>query len=284
YPGWALPVRASAHAEQAEVEPNNDRASSPVVPVPVGISARFAAKNDRDCFRFPVKKGTKYEAIVQATELSLLTEVDLQIQGSDGANIARSDPAKAIARVEWTAAADAELLAIATPLNYQYGPNEVYRLVIRPLTPSVEVTLGNDRMRIAPNGESFIPISDLQRRNGWNRPVELRLIGVPGVTGTLTISANQNATKAAPLMLLCKASAEAKPGFVPGRVEVFAEEKFLTFARTETLRSVFAAPLNAPPEWSVPVAIMVDSAVPKKLTPPAPAAPAKTEPKPGAKK
>src|SRR5205814_4110136 len=72
-PGWAVPVRVSPFPETVEREPNNEPGKANKVPVPGGVSARFAGKGDVDYFAFAGKKGQPLDIAAEAFQLNTPT-------------------------------------------------------------------------------------------------------------------------------------------------------------------------------------------------------------------
>ena len=251
-PGWAVPVAVSAHPELVEQEPNNDIKQANRVPVPGGISASFATKGDLDYFAFAGKKAQKLEVVADTVLLNAPTEVYLRILDAKGAELAKSDPMKPTAKVEFAPPADGEFFAVAEHLNYQYGPTEVYHLTIRPLVPEADVSVGLDRFDLPADGASVVPITGLAKLNGFNAPLTLTFAGIEGVTGTLTIPAAAIPTPQAPLYMpiLC---AKAKPGAYT--VRILAGTKPATAG--EIAKATFANLPNLPPEWAAQLVAVV---------------------------
>lgn len=268
-PGWAVPARVSPFPELVEQEPNNEPAKANKLPVPGGVSARFAEKGDVDHFAFPGKKGQKLDVTAEAFELNAPTEVYLRVLDGKGAELAKSDPAKPTARVEFTPPADGEYVVAAEHLNYLHGPNEVYHLTVEPAAPDFEVALGLDRFDVAPGGWAVLPVTGLTKLNGFNAPVELTVTGIPGLLGSLTLPAGANPTPQAPAYLLLSLA----PGATPGRhaVEVRAAatvagrvvEKSATV--TDVVRAGLAGLTNVPPEMPGQLAAVVTDGQPFRL-------------------
>ena len=149
--GWPVPVRLSDHPELVEQEPNDEPAKANKVPVPGGISARFGGPKDVDHFAFPGKKGQKLVVSAMTYEVNAPTEVLIRVLDAKGAEVGRSNPAQAGARVEFTPAADGEFVAACEHLLSVHGPNEVYHLSVVPAAPDFTLTLALDRYE-APAG------------------------------------------------------------------------------------------------------------------------------------
>lgn len=268
-PGWAVPVRVHPYPEAVEQEPNNDTGRANVLPVPGGVSARFAEKGDVDTFRFAGKKGHKLAVVARAYELNAPTEVYLRVLDARGAEVGKSDPAQPTARVEFTPSADGDYFAAAENLNYLYGPTEVYHLSVTPVAPDFEVSLGLDRFDVAPGGSAVLPVTGLTRLNGYAGPVDLTVTGIDGLTGTLTLPAGANPTLQAPAYLLIGLKPGAKPGPYGVAVRAVARidgkevEKRATV--TDLVRAGLAGLPNVPPEMPGQLAAVVTGEPPFRL-------------------
>src|SRR5439155_12349893 len=68
------------------------------------------------------------------------------------------------------------------------GPSETYRVEIRPGQPSFGLTVGLDRFDAAQGGSVEIPIQTVTRRD-YTGPIEVSVVGHPGITGKTEIKA-----------------------------------------------------------------------------------------------
>lgn len=251
--GWAVPVLVSPHPELTEQEPNNEVAKANKLPVPGGVSAVFAQKGDLDYFAFPGKKGQKLELVARTYELNSAAEVLLKVVDAKGAELAKSNPAAATARAEFTPAADGEFYAVAEHLNYASGPSEVYHLTVRPAAPDFDVSLGLDRIDVSGGGVAQIPVVGLAKLNGFNAAVELAVVS-DSLVGTLTLPAAANPQPATPLQMTVTLKPGAKPGVLPFTVKATAKVDGKDVTRTaniaEVVRAGMAGLPNVPPEMT----------------------------------
>ena len=189
--GWPVPVLLSDWPEIVEQEPNDEPAKATKLPVPGGVTARFDKAKDVDHFAVAGKKGQKLVAAVQTYEINTPTEVLIRVLDAKGAEIARSNPALPAARVEFTPAADGEYVLACEHLNYLWGPNEIYHLVVQPGRSRLRHrprarprrSAGRERDRGAGHGQ---PPQRLQRSRGaecCRRPRTERFGHVAGGTG-----------------------------------------------------------------------------------------------------
>ncbi len=195
--GWPVPVFLSDIDEFVETEPNNEMAKANHVPVPRGVTGRFLEKGDIDVFGFSAKKGTKYVIAAETYEINSPTEIYLVLKNAKNAELGKSVPSSASARIEYTAAEDGDLFIYAEHLNYAHGPNEFYHLTIRTAEPDFDVILGGDQFEAAPGGATLIPVTAVVRRN-YTGPIELSVKGRSGLSGSVTIPAGIPAANAPP--------------------------------------------------------------------------------------
>ena len=172
----------------AETEPNNDIAKANKLSVPGAATGRFLEKGDVDYYSFPAKKGTKYILTAETYEINSPAEVYLILKNAKNAELAKSVPTAPSARVEFTATEDGDLFVHAEHLNYAHGPNEVYHLTVKVAEPDFDVNLGIDRFDVTPGGTTLIPVTGIVRRD-YAGPIELSIVGHPGLSGTVTIPA-----------------------------------------------------------------------------------------------
>lgn len=265
--GWPVPVWYSDWPEIVEQEPNDEPAKANKLPVPGGVSAKFDKAHDVDHFAIAGKKGQKLIAAVQTYEINTPTEVLIRVLNSKGSEIARSNPAQASARVEFTPPADGEYVLACEHLNYLFGPNEIYHLTVQPVAADIEVVLALDRCEASPESGTAI-LATVNRLNGFNGPVELSIVDNPALSGAVTLPAGQTFTF---IPLIVKSG--TKPGPYPFRVEGKLKSGDKNVVRFGTLIDELKANLggmsNPPPDRLTDcVAAVVDKpAFSVKLTP-----------------
>ena len=259
--GWPVPVMAHDYPDSVEVEPNNEIAKANALPVPAGISAKFAEKNDVDFFKVAGKKGQKLLLNVLTYELNAPTEVFLRVLDAKGAELAKSNPQLAGVKLEYTPAADGEFFIACEQTNYVHGPNEVYHLSVQVVSPDFTVTLGLDRTEVPLGAGGKIPIAGIVRANGFAAPVELTFVGVDGVTGTLTIPPAANPKPEAPLFLNIAAKPGTKLGAYVGRIEAKAmidgKPVVKVLASIDLAKAALGGMPNPPQEVTTQVAVAI---------------------------
>ena len=240
--GWPVPVRVTDEPQAVEQEPNNTPATATKLPVPGGVSGRFAEKGDIDHFAVAGKKGQKLVLTILTYEVNAPTEVLVTVLDAKGAKLATSNPATVPTRLEFTPPADGEFVIACENLNFLYGPNEVYHLSVRPAWPDFEVALALDRYEAAAGGGTAVAVANVVRLNGYAGPVELSVTGDPNLSGTTTVAAGQTQ---AFIPLLVKAGTQ--PGAYPFRVTAKATTDGKDVVRVATLTDVAKANLGGMP-------------------------------------
>ena len=198
--GWPVSLLLSDVDEVAEQEPNNEPAKANRVPFPCGISGRFQEKSDIDYYVFAGKKGQRYLINSQTQELLSPADVYMILKDAKGQQLATSNPTAGTG-IDYTAPADGDLLLHVEHLNYLHGPNEVYHLTIRPPQPSFELILGSGKIEIPKNGSAVLPIQAVVRRD-YPGPIEVSVVGHPGLSGSTTITTAAPPAPTLPLAVL----------------------------------------------------------------------------------
>jgi hypothetical protein len=194
--GWPVALAVSDIDEVVEQEPNNEPAKANRVPVPGGVSARFQEKGDIDHFVFAAKKGERLVIEAQTQELYSPTEVFMTLKDAKGTQLAATNP-MAAARLDFNPPADGDYtLAVEHLLNWG-GPAESYRVTITPYTPGFNLQLRLDRWDTVQGGSVSIPVY-LSARRDYTGPIEVSVIGPPGITGQATIKNGQPVAPPAP--------------------------------------------------------------------------------------
>ncbi len=268
-PGWPVSLLVSDRDELLAGSDIGTPAKAMRLPLPGGVTGRFLRKSQVDHYAVAVKKGQRIVFAVQTTELLSPADVYVVVRDAAGKELGKSDPNAAAANVEFTAAADGDVVAAVEHLHYAFGPSEVYRLTATTPTPGFAMTLAGDRV-VVPQGQAgLIPVLTLTRTD-YAGPVELSVVGPAGLTGTLAVAPGAQSgpppgpgqSAGAPFAQLpIKAAADLAPGIyevkVRGRADVNGKE-FVAFASTQSLVSASLGNLPVPPrEWCRSVAVAV---------------------------
>ncbi|MSU77119.1 MAG: hypothetical protein EXS16_03375 [Gemmataceae bacterium] len=194
--GWPVPVLSSDIDETTEQEPNNDAKTPNRILVPGGVTGRFEKPDDADFYIFTAKKGQKLTIEAQTLELYSPSLVYLSVKnGKTLAEIAKSNPQTAHPgdqKIDFTVPDDGDLILEVQHLHFAYGPNETYRVTIGPTVSGFDLTLPSERYDIAPGSVTAVAVQ--VNRKGYTGAIDLTPTGHPGLSGTATIKAGQNAS------------------------------------------------------------------------------------------
>lgn len=252
--GWPVALAVSDLDEVLEQEPNDEPAKANRVPVPGGVTGRFEQKGDRDHFIFAAKKGQRYVIEAHTQDLYSPTEVYLVLKDAKGAQVAASNP-MAAPRIEYAAPADGDLVLLVEHLLYWGGPAESYRVTITPAEPSFALDLRLDRWDAPQGGFVNIPVM-LAARNGYAGPIEVSVVGPPGISGQATIPAGQAPVPPAPqpavpsVMLPVRVNPDVPMGayglLIQGKAQINGKT-VVEYASVRTVASQSLAGLAFPP-------------------------------------
>ncbi len=236
-PGWPVPVGFSDMDEMLEQEPNDTPEKAARLPFPAAVHGRLEKAGDRDYYRFTAKKGQRIEIEAQSWEYGSPAALYLVLQDTQGKQLASSNPMQDPPRIEYTTSADAELVLLVEHLHYAGGPEETYRLVIKPAEPTFRVEALQDRVDIPAGGIGvcFVRVS----RSGYTGPVQVRAVSPQQVQGETLLTGEQNVG-----LLLLSAPANSQPDAWP--LELLAQGKAesaeitVPVTMSETLSTLFA--------------------------------------------
>jgi hypothetical protein len=206
--GWPVTLAISDYEELLEQEPNNDPAHANRVPVPGGITGRFLSGGDLDYYVFTAKKGTSYVVEAQSIELNSPTEVLLTLRDSKANQLATTNP-QVPPRLTFRAETDGDYFVTVEHLLYWFGPSETYHLAVKEAKPDFDLSIGLDRFAVHSGASTAVPIS--VARNGYNGPIEVRVIGDFALTGHVTIPAGAPATPKQPAATLPITASQSAP-------------------------------------------------------------------------
>jgi hypothetical protein len=194
--GWPVTLAVVDRDEVVEQEPNNEPAKANRIPVPGGVTGRFEQKGDVDDFIFAGKKGQRLTIEADSPELGSPTEVYIAVRDAKGGQLAVSNPMTA-PRLDFTPPADGDYYLHVENLLYASGPAESYHVTVAPYEPGFALGLFLDRYQAPPGGSVGIPVI-LAARRDYAGPIELSVVGPPGLTGQATIPAGAAPAPAPP--------------------------------------------------------------------------------------
>jgi hypothetical protein len=188
--GWPVPLTLSNIDEVVEQEPNNEPAKANRVPVPGAVTGTIQEKGDIDYFAFTLKKDQRYLIDAHTHEFGSPAEVYMVLKDAAGQDLGRTDPTKA-PHLDFTAKADGDVRLHVEHLHHSIwgGPTETYRISIVPFEPTFDLSVGIDRYDVPQGGLSVAIVN--AARNGYDGPIEVNVLGHPGVTGQAVIPPGQ---------------------------------------------------------------------------------------------
>jgi hypothetical protein len=189
--GWPVALAVSDLDEAIEQEPNNDIGHANRIPIPGAVTGRFLEKGDIDYFVFTAKKGQRIVIQGHTLEYNSPTLLDMTVNDAKGSQLAASNPQAnhpEDQRIDFTPPADGDYYLMVKHLTDWGGPSEAYRIEIRPYQPGFSLTAGLDRFDATPGGSVEIPIQTLTRRD-YTGPIEVSVVGHPGITGQTVLNA-----------------------------------------------------------------------------------------------
>lgn len=240
--GWPVALTVSDLDEVVEQEPNNEPAKATRVPVPGAVTGRFLEKGDIDHFVFTAKKGQRLLIDAQTHELNSPTEIYMVLKNAMGAEVGKSNPAAA-ARIDFTVPADGDYTLSAEHLLYWFGPTETYRITLTPYEPGFDLSLLIDRYDV-PQG-SNAAVNVMATRRDYTGPIEVSIVGHPGITGQAVINTGQPTAPnlpAAVLFLTAKPDAPMTP--MPFKIQGKATINGKVVVRDASVKTPLSASLG----------------------------------------
>src|SRR5262249_23766371 len=138
--GWPVALHVSDLDESMEKEPNDVAAQATRVAVPGGVTGRFEKNDDVDHYVFAAKKGKRYVIEAKTLEHHSPSEVSMVLKNTKGAQLLATNPSLPT-RLDFTAAEDGDFTLVVEHLHSWGGPDEVYRVTIRPYEPAFSLSL-----------------------------------------------------------------------------------------------------------------------------------------------
>ncbi len=175
-------LEASDVAEMQETEPNDQPAQSSEIAVPGGLSGRFQQPRDRDYYHFSARAGERLAIAGHSRRSGSTSELFLRLLGPDGRPIAQSDDSRASdGDLVATLPTDGTYRLSVEELNHRGGPEQVYRVEVKPLAPGFSLTA--DRDRANPPQGGVLAVNVTAARRDFAGPIKLSVASLgDGVT------------------------------------------------------------------------------------------------------
>jgi len=251
---WPTVVLVSDHTESAELEPNDHAGLANDLTIPGGVTGQFLARSDRDWYRVRVAQGDRIRLRAWAAEVGSAADVLLSVRDPAGKELAATDPAKLTPQLDWVAPSGGDYFVIAEHVNFQNGPEQVYRITAT-RAEEFDVTLKSVTASVPAGGSTEVKIHLV--RTGYDGPLALEVAGDARLTGSLTVSAKQAGDLAVPL----RAAADLPPGVTTVRIigKAFINGRpYVTTGRgREALKSLLHGLDYPPPDWAAAIAVAI---------------------------
>jgi len=184
--------------------------------LPLVACGRIETPGDTDQIRFMATKGKAIRWRLDAAVLGFPLDGHLSIWDLQGKLLAENDDSAAgrDAELTFTPADDGVLLVKVSEVFEHGGPRYAYRLTGFEVQPDFVLTVPSDAFTVAP-GQSTEVVVTVDRRDGFNQPIELRCEGLPaGVTAAAAVSQPEG-DSAKTVKIVIQAEATATAGAVP---------------------------------------------------------------------
>jgi hypothetical protein len=159
-------------------------------PIACAVTGLLAAKGEEDQFLVPVTAGQKLRIAVHARQLGSMLDSVLIVRNAQGVELARNDdqPGSEDSALEFTVPANtAQLLVGVRDMADRFGPDYIYRLVIRDAAaPDIAATIETTVINVPASGTAVVPVSI--GRTNYNGPLRL---DVGGLVGEIEVAGNE---------------------------------------------------------------------------------------------
>jgi hypothetical protein len=253
-PAWPAFVLVSDHPESAELEPNDSTSLANELTIPGGVTGQFMTRSDRDWYRLRCTKGERIRFRAWAAEVGSPADVLLTVRDSAGKELAGIDPAKLTPRLDWVAPGDGTFFLVAEHVNYEHGPEQVYRITAT-RAEEFEVALQSLTAAVPAGGATEIKVH--VTRTGYDGPLTLEVTGDVGFTGSMAVPAKQAGDVSVPL----RAAAGLAPGVstvrIVGKATIDGRPYCTTALGRAPLKAVLHGLEHPPPDWAAAIGVAI---------------------------
>lgn len=178
---------ASDLDEVVETEPNDTPAQATQLPgVPIAVSGRIDRRGDVDLYRIRPTAAANLTFEVFARRLGARIDSAVRVLDPSGKVLSENDDADGKdSRTVMGVQANTEYLVEVTTKDQNFGGDAFYRLEIDPPAgQDFRLTATPDAINVGQGGSTVVTVT-VQRINGFNSPLELRVEGLPaGLTAS----------------------------------------------------------------------------------------------------
>lgn len=147
---------------------------------PVSITSRIPASGKEAAFPVVGKKGKPLSIQVESRSLGLAVNPVIRVLDAEKKQIANAEPAKlgGDTALSFNSPAAGVYTITVSDLYAGGGPRHAFLLRILTPAPDYDLTVAADRFAVPPGKSLDIPVK-VNRRNGFNKPVEVVAEGLP---------------------------------------------------------------------------------------------------------
>ena len=188
----AVPLVADNQVDALEVEPNDKFSDATQVQVPVNCNGKFDTLTDVDAYRFQGQGGQRLVFAITASRLGSPVDTFLTLADRTGKVIARDDDGGGMpdARMEVTIPNTEEYVVyVRNQVRSGAGPEQFYRLAIRPLQPGFGVTFRQDGVN-RQGAPTPVAVDSVTVPQGGDIEFEVSLNRYEGQGGDVSLSLN----------------------------------------------------------------------------------------------
>jgi hypothetical protein len=213
-----LPLLVEPHRCIVEVEPN-ERKKPQVIALPATISGRIDPAGDVDVYEFTARKGQRLSFRLDARSAGSQLDPRLRLTDASSKRLAQANDATAgkpggrDTALDFTAPQDGSYRLEVSDENGHGSGRHFYQLRAVLAEPDYALTLSTDRFTLTPGKPLAIPVA-IDRRNGFDRPIEIAAEGLPDGVTAKAVQSTGAAGKSATLNL------ETKRGPVSGAFRI----------------------------------------------------------------
>ena len=236
-----LEVLVEPHRCMVERELNDPRKPQSIT-LPATISGRIDVPGDRDVYEFPAKKGQRLSFHVAARSIDSQLDPVLRLTDSAGKRIAQAEVSMARrgrmgeAELSFTVPQDGAYRLEVRDQTGHGSFRHFYRLRAVFAEPDYVLGVASDRFVVTPGKPLSISVT-IERRNGFDRDIEIAVVGLPTGVTAAPVKSTKTGTSAT-LRLEGQAGARSGAIGIVGRVSGQEDHTRLATAPLAGLRAL----------------------------------------------
>lgn len=187
-----VPLMAETLMDAVEVEPNNRAQDATPVQVPIICNGKFDTLTDVDAYRFQAQGGQTLVFSITASRLGSPVDTFLTLTDRSGRVIRRDDDGGGMpdARMEVTMPrTDEYVIFVRNQVRSGEGPQQFYRLAIRPRQPSFGMIFRQEGVNRL-GAPTPVPVDSISVPAGGSTEFELAVTRREGQSGDIALSLN----------------------------------------------------------------------------------------------